>query len=97
MDHMTKVEGVPSTDDAIPGMAFFANTGPYGKTCGDCKHRGLTRQSQKAVYNEAKQEFVHRSYRTTQCAMFKRLAGEYGTPVKGDYPACKYFEQKAKR
>lgn len=96
MDYMTKLEGVPSKDDAIPDMAFFAGTGPAGKTCGQCKHRGLTRESQKAIYNEKLQEFVHRSYRTSQCAMFKRLAGDYGTPVGADNLSCKYFEQKAK-
>lgn len=97
MSFMTKIDGVADSDDALPGMAFFANTGPYGKTRGDCKHRGLTRQSQKAVYSEAKQEFVHRSYRTAQCAKFKKLAGEYGAAVKADYPSCKYFEAKEKK
>jgi hypothetical protein len=97
MSYMTKIDGVADTDDALPGMAFFAGTGPYGKTCGDCKFRGLTRQSQKATYNESRQEFVHKSYRTTQCVMFKKLAGIHGTPVKADYPACKYFETKEKK
>jgi hypothetical protein len=97
MSYMTKIDGVADADDALPGMAFFAGTGPYGKTCGDCKFRGLTRQSQKATYNEARQEFVHKSYRTTQCVMFKKLAGMHGTPVKADYPACKYFETKEKK
>lgn len=97
MSYMTKIDGVPDTDDALPGMAFFANTGPYGKTCGDCKFRGLTRESQKATYNEALQQFVHRSYRTSQCSMFKKLAGDYGTAVKADYPSCKYFESKEKK
>lgn len=96
MDTMTKLEGVPSRDDALPGMAFFASTGPAGKTCGDCKHRGLVRKSQKATYSETAQEFVHKSYRTTQCSMFKKLAGQHGSAVKKDYPACKYFEPKAK-
>ncbi len=96
MSYMTKIEGVADTDDAKSGMAFFAGTGPYGKTCGNCKHRGLTRMSQKATYSEQAKEFVHKTYRTSQCAMFKKLAGEYGSAVKKDYPACKYFEQRAK-
>jgi len=95
MDIMTKLEGVPSRDQAIPGMAYFAGTGPDGKTCGDCKHRGLTRESRKATYSEKIKEFVHKTYRTTQCKVFKRLnGGVHGTPVQKDYPACKYFEQK---
>jgi hypothetical protein len=96
MSFVTKIEGVADTDEALPGMAFFAGTGPFGKTCGDSKNRGLIRESQKATYSEQAKEFVHRSYRTTQCAKFKKLCGEYGAAVKKDYPACKYFEQKAK-
>lgn len=94
MDYMTKLEGVPSTDDAKPGMAHFAGTGPYGETCGKCKHRGLTRQSQNSTWSERLQQNVHKHYRTAQCAMFKKLAGEYGSAVRKDYPACKYFEAR---
>jgi len=97
MDYMTKLDGVPSTDDAIPGMAFFAGTGPFGKTCGDCKFRGLYRQSQNESWNEKIQNFVRKTYRTAQCQMFKKLAGEYGAAVKADYPACKYYEAKEKK
>lgn len=37
MSYMTRLEGVPDTDDAKPGMAYFAGTGPIGKTCGKCE------------------------------------------------------------
>lgn len=97
MDVMTKIEGVPTRDQAIPGMAFFAGTGPEGKTCGGCKHRGLTRTSRKSRWVEHLQQFVHKTYRTKQCAKFKKLAGVYGSAVKEDYPACKYFEAKARK
>lgn len=93
---MTKIDGYPSSDQAIPGMAFFAGTGPEGKTCGDCKHRGYYRQSQRPTWNEARQEEVYRSYRVTSCAVFKKMAGHHGTPVEKDCKACKYFEQKPK-
>jgi hypothetical protein len=92
MSYMTKIDDVADTDDALPGMAFFAGTGPYGKTCGDCKLRGLTRQSQKGTYSGT--TIRHKTYRTTQCAMFKKLSGTYGSAVKKEYPACKYFDQK---
>lgn len=97
MSYLTKLDGVPDSNDAKPGMAFFAGTGPAGKVCADCKFRGLVRESQKGVYNERLQQFIYRSYRTTQCVMFKRLAGEYGAAVGRDYPACKYFEQRVER
>jgi hypothetical protein len=94
---MTRLPGVPDTDEALPGMAFFAGTGPYGKTCGDCKFRGLVRESQRGTWNEKLQQIVHRHYRTTQCSKYKSLAGHHGSPVKEDYPCCKYFEQKVDR
>lgn len=94
MSCMTKLPGVPDSDQALPGMAFFSGTGPIGKTCADCKFRGLVRESRKETFNERTQQFVRKSYRTTQCQMFKRLAGEHGAAVKKDYPSCKYFEAK---
>ncbi len=97
MSFMTKIAGVPDSDDVKPGMAFFAGTGPHGKHCGDCKFRGLTRQSRKAVYSEQAQEFIHKSYRTTQGAKYKSLSGVHGATVKKDYDACKYFESKDKK
>lgn len=94
MSFMTKIEGVADTDQAIPGMAFFAGAGPEKKTCGNCKHRGLIRESRKAKWSERTQQFVHKTYRTNQCKMFKKLAGVHGAAVKKDYAACKYFEDK---
>lgn len=97
MGKLTKLEGVPdSEDDVIPGMAYLPGTGPPGKTCGDCKHRGLTREGKKLKWNEGLQQLVPKMMRTAQCAMFKKLAMRYGVAVKKRYPACKYFEPKAK-
>lgn len=97
MSFMTKIEGVPDSDQALPGMAFFAGTGPNGKLCKDCKFRGLTRTSSRSTYSEKLQQFVHKTYRTNQCQMFKRLSGNHGAAVGKDYPACKYFEEKSKK
>ena len=94
MSHMTKLDGVADTDDIKPGMAFFAGTGPLDKTCGDCSLRGYYVESRKERYNERTQEFVRRSYRTTKCQMYRKLAGHHGGSVKSEYAACKYFEQK---
>lgn len=38
MSYMTRLKGVPDTDDVKPGMAYFAGTGPIGKTCGKCEY-----------------------------------------------------------
>lgn len=94
MSYMTKIEGVADTDDLRPGMAFFAGTGPAGKACADCKHRGYMRESRSGKWNEGLQQIVHRAYRVTKCAMFKKMSGHHGADVALDNPACKYFEPK---
>jgi hypothetical protein len=92
---MVKVAGVPDRSDAKPGMAFFAGTGPSGKTCGDCKNRGYYRQGPEH-WDETKQKMVSRGYRVQKCAQFKAMTGRHGTDVDAGYSACKYFEAKAK-
>lgn len=87
MSYMTQIEGVPDTDDALPGMAFFAGTGPYGKTCGHCVHRGYYKENRAGDLK-----------RTSACEKFRKLAGgEHGPPVKKRYPACKYFQEIEKK
>lgn len=86
MSVMTKIEGVADSDDAIPGMAFFAGTGPFGETCKGCAHRGYYKQSETG-----------KTYRVNKCAVFKRLSGgRHGADIKASYSACKYFELRAK-
>jgi hypothetical protein len=75
-------------------MAYFANTGPFGRTCGECIHHGYKRVSSKEKWNEYAQAWIAKTYKVTACAMFKRLSGNHGPPVGADNPACKYFEAK---
>lgn len=84
MTHLTTIEGVPDSSTAVPGMAYFADTGPATKTCGDCELRGYHRQRGNG-----------KTYHTAGCAMFKKLSGRHGPPVGRDNKACKYFEPKA--
>jgi hypothetical protein len=44
---MTRLPGVPDSDDVNEGMAYFANTGPFGKTCDTCAHRGYWRTKKR--------------------------------------------------
>jgi hypothetical protein len=83
---MVKEPGVPDRADMRPGMAYFAKTGPAGKTCGDCEHRGYYRDSATS----------RSSYWVSKCGQFKAMTGRHGADVKTDYPACKYFEAKPK-
>lgn len=91
---MTKIEGVPDSNDVVPGMAFFAGTGPADKTCGDCAHRGYYRESQTATWSERQGRDVFRTYKVTACAMFKAKSGRNGPPVPAACKSCKYFEQR---
>jgi hypothetical protein len=77
-------------------MAFFAGTGPEGKTCGDCKLRGYYRQSLRTSYNKKTGKPEHKSYRVQKCAAFKLMTGRHGATVKAEYPSCKYFEPRPK-
>lgn len=94
---MVRIEGVPSAEDAKPGMAFFQSTGPVGKTCGDCKHRGYNRESKNGTFNATTGTMTYRSYRVSACSVFRKLAGgTHGPAVDRAWSACKYFEQKVK-
>lgn len=79
--HLTRLPGVRDSSEVCPGMAYFADTGPAGKTCGDCAHRGYYRTTHD-----------DKTFRTGGCRMFPRLAGRHGPPVKREWLACKYFE-----
>jgi hypothetical protein len=83
--HLTRAPGEYSIDDVHPGMASFVGTGPAGKTCGDCVHRGYHRTI-VAQNNQST-----RTVKTNACAEFNRLTGKHGPVVKDYWPACKYF------
>ena len=97
MSHMTKLDGVPDADDAKPGMAYFAGTGPVGKSCGSCKHRGYQRLA-KPRLNKRTNKMVERAFRWGGCAVFRRLSqGRAGPEVERDWKACKYYEPRHSR
>lgn len=82
---LTQVEGVPNREQLIPGMAYFAGTGPAGTTCGTCHFRGYWRKSMSS----------DNTYHTSGCAMFRSLSGgKHGSRLKSDTPSCKYYEKK---
>ena len=85
MGILTKIEGCPDRDTAIPGMAFFAGTGPPGRTCGDCLHRGYSREGKNGKWKK-----------TTGCKVFKSLTGQHGAAVSKGNASCNYFEAARK-
>ena len=72
-------------DQAKPGMAHFAGTGPNNKTCKDCKHRGYEREAAGG-----------RVYRYYGCGKYREIMGKIGAEVDSNYAACRYFEQRDK-
>lgn len=74
-DHLTAVSGFPRLEDVVPGMAFYAGTGPEGETCGNCEHRGVRRGKRVVM----------------ACAKYRKLAGHNGPVISCANKACKYF------
>ena len=81
LDHLTTIEGVRSSSEVLPGMAFYAGTGPAGKTCGECAFAFQPGKGGKAW----------------RCAKYIKLAMREGKAIKLTYAACKYFEEKKNR
>lgn len=95
---MTSTPGSPDKNMAKPGMAYFEGTGPVGKTCGDCNHRGYYQEG-KPRWDPARNTTVTDRRRVQKCVMFRKLSGGHdsGGPVNRNWRACKYFEQKEKQ
>jgi hypothetical protein len=68
------------------GMASWACTGPFGATCGECKHYGCWKQIRDASGDTVKTEFQR-----GRCEMFRQLTGKLGAVVPSDADACKHF------
>ena len=72
-----------------PGMAHWANSGPFGATCGQCAHFGYWKQVRNAAGNIAKTTRINGG-----CAKFLALTGKHGPAVPANAAACKYFQRK---
>jgi hypothetical protein len=67
MSYMTRLAGCFDTDDIKCGMAHFEGTGPAGKSCGDCVHRGY--------YRKGKDRFNPRTNLIEESSLVHRAAG----------------------
>lgn len=73
------------------GMANFAGTGPFGKTCRECL--GWCRGAEKFVRDEIKDGG---GLRPRRCLTFSRLMqGLEGAGVPHDAKACRHFTEAA--
>lgn len=83
--YMTRLPGAPDSSEAVPGMAYFAGSGPLGKTCGDCTFKGYWHMP------ESNTDKPTRSYKWGGCGMYKKLTGQHGPAIDSHNCACKYF------
>lgn len=65
----------------VPGMAFFAETGPFATTCGQCIH----------LSDKTNKNF--RPRRCPGCLKYFDLTGRHGDSVPRNTPSCKYFKR----
>jgi len=72
----------------VPGMAFWAMTGPEGETCRTCKFWGVSSRFRR---NPEGYLLPRR------CMMFTRLShGAIGAGIPDAQAACKYFKAREK-
>lgn len=70
------------------GMAFWAGTGPQGKTCRECKSYGFNGYTSSKSVNGG-------TLKNGPCERYVSQMGKsYRVPY--DTPSCKYFEQNPK-
>jgi hypothetical protein len=84
MSYLTRFPGVPDSDDVKAGMAHFENSGPFGKTCGTCVHRGYWRAGKSKVNPRTgliEEKLVH----SKGCRMFVKLTHRHGPAVNKDW------------
>jgi hypothetical protein len=72
------------------GQAHWANTGPFGATCGECAFLGYFREWLDKFGNTTK------ATHTGGCAKFFELTKKHGPVVPANAAACRYFQRKEK-
>jgi len=70
------------------GQAYFANSGPFGATCGDCIFLGYERPVRNRNGDTV------RMVRHGGCKKYQELTNKRGPVVPADAAACRYFERK---
>lgn len=70
------------------GQAYFANTGPFSATCGDCAFLGYHWQVRNKSGDTIK------TGRRYGCEKYRQLTGKHGPVVPAYAAACRYFKRK---
>jgi hypothetical protein len=92
--HLTEGPMRAEAEVTADGMAYFANTGPFGKTCGDCHFLGY-RINRQPKFDARIKDWVVKSVKHNGCAKFKELTGNSGPAIYSLLKACKYFKDKS--
>jgi hypothetical protein len=82
----------------VPGMAFWAGTGPAGTVCGYCRFWGYKRTVlNRAGYPEKtfdkRGRQLEKTINSRGCKRFYELTKTHGPGIDKFSPSCKYFEQ----
>jgi hypothetical protein len=72
-----------------PGMACWADGGPFGAICNDCAFFGHWRQ----IKNDAG-DTVKSVFRSGACRKFFALTNKHGDTIPPKTEACRYFKRK---
>jgi hypothetical protein len=75
-------------NETVPGMAYFAGTGPSGKTCGDCEYFGSYRTVNHIDGKKSRKDMP------LCCDKYRQMVGKVGEGIKPTILACKYFEER---
>jgi hypothetical protein len=94
IDHLTRIPGVQSRVDAVPGMAHFRGSGPPGTECRSCFFYGSQpgpRPRRIPTFEE------YRSKRCGNCLKYEQLMSQRGPKVHGSNASCRYYKEGGTR
>jgi len=75
-------------ETTVPGMAYWARSGPPGTYCYQCAFWGYHKVRRTAAGDAVKSKHVQ------ACKKFHELTNKHGPVVPASTPSCKYFERR---
>src|SRR5262249_53712353 len=71
-----------------PGMAHWANSGPFAASCGECIYLGYDKVRRTMAGDAVKTKHVR------ACAKFHELTSKHGAVLPANTQSCRYFERR---
>src|SRR5262245_49495214 len=72
-----------------PGMAHFANTEPFGTTCGECVFLGYFKTTRSF-----RADGTAKSKHVRACEKYRELTGKHGAVLPINTPSCRHFQRR---